>query len=119
MSVISQLKLPYELQEMVRDYVYYTQTEWEQRKNKKCLIRQLKCCDRIHWKDPGQFYDYFYYRIENWGIYTFEPNIFYITQEFRIVSTIFCKNCHNYVTSEVPIPSCIECDCAPEWLNVD
>jgi hypothetical protein len=107
MSVIPQLKLPYELQ------------EFDQRKKKRQLTRQLNCCDRIYWKDTGLYYDYFYYKIEHWGIYNFEPNIFYITQEIQIMSTIFCKHCHNYVTSDGPIPNCIVCECAPAWLNVD
>ena len=119
MSVISQLNLPYEVQELVREFAYYSRIEWVQRKLKRHLVLQLNCCERLFWKDVGQYYDYFYYRMENWGIYTFEPNVFYITQESRILSTLFCKHCHNYVTTDTQIPACIECDCAPEWLNVD
>jgi hypothetical protein len=119
MSVIRQLPLPPELQEYIKEYLYYTKTEWHQRKLKDTLLKQFDCCERIYWKDAGQYYDYFYYRINNWNIFKIEPNIYYITQEFQIMSMIFCKDCHQYVSSETPIPLCIECECTPEWLNVD
>jgi len=119
MSVIQQLKLPLEMQELVREFVYYTKTECEQRKKKNSLVRHLKVCQRLFWKDVGQYYDYFYYQMENWGFFTIEPDVYYISREIRIMNALFCKECHNYVSSDTPIPLCIECDCAPEWLEVD
>jgi len=119
MSVIRQLPLPLELQEHIKYFVYYTKIELYQRKLKETLIKQMNCCERVYWKDGGQYYDYFYYRISNCNIFKLEPNIYYIVQEFKIMSTIFCKDCHQYVSSETPIPLCIECDCIPEWLMVD
>jgi hypothetical protein len=117
--VIQQLNLPQELQEIIRSYYYYSKTEHFQRKNKWNLVRQIRCCERLFWKDTGQYYDYFYYKMENWGFFTIEPNIYYITQEISVLSSIFCKECHNYVSCETPIPLCIECRCAVEWLEVD
>ena len=121
MSVIQQLKLPVELQELIREFFYYTKIEHLQRIHKKCLLKHLGVCERLHWKDDGPLYDYFYFQIENWGFFTVEPNVYYITQEIRIMSTIFCKDCHNYISSETPIPLCIECSCMPDmdWLTVD
>ena len=70
MSVISQLKLPLELQELIREFVYYSKTQHEQIKKKKNMVRQLNICERIQWKDIGLYYDYFYFQIENWGFFT-------------------------------------------------
>jgi hypothetical protein len=119
MSVIQQLKLPIELQELVREFFYYSKTEHYQRNKKKMLIRQLNVCERLYWKDVGQYYDYFYFQMENWVFFAVEPSVYYITQEICIMSTLFCKDCHNYVSSDTPIPLCIECACEPAWLTVD
>lgn len=119
MSVLSQLPLPPELQETIREFVYYTKEEFYQRRLKDTLMKHIHCCDRIMWKDNGPYYDYFYYRIQNWSVFKMEPNLFYITQDFQVMSVLFCKDCHNYVTCETPIPLCIECTCTPNWLTVD
>jgi hypothetical protein len=118
-TVIQQLKLPVELQELVRSFFGYTKIEYLQRIRKETLTRQLKVCERQYWKKDGPFYDYFYYEIINWGFYTIEPTIYYITQRFQIMSVIFCKKCHNYVSADTPIPACIECSCEVDWLDVD
>jgi hypothetical protein len=119
MSVIQQLKLPIELQELVREFFYYSKIQHDQMIKKKNMVNQLNVCERLYWKNVGQYYDYFYFQIENWGFFTVEPSVYYITQEIRIMSTLFCKHCHNYVASDTPIPLCIECDCEPDWLTVD
>lgn len=119
MTVIQQMNIPSELQHLVRDFLYYSKTEHLQRKKKRNLLRQLRCCERLFWVDTGQYYDYLYYKIENWTFLKIEPNLYYITQEFRILSSVFCKECYNYVSAETPLPLCIECKCAAEWLEVD
>jgi len=116
MSVIQQLNLPMELQELVRTFLYYSKVEHQQRKKKKNLLRQLGICERLYWKQTGTYYDYFYFHIENWGFFTIEPHVYYITQEFNVLSSIFCKQCHNYVSSDTPIPLCIECVCDLDFM---
>jgi len=119
MSVIQQLNLPFEIQELIRNFVYYNKIEFQQRKKHGLLEKQLRCCERLFWKDSGLFYSHFYYKIENWNFYTFDPNIFYIEQEIQVLSSIFCKECHDYVSSNTPIPSSIECKCIDNWIEVD
>lgn len=121
MSVIQQLPFPHEIQEMIRGFYYYSKTEHVQRTIKKKLMRQLDHCERLYWKDIGTFYDYFYYKTENWKFCSYENNIYYITQEINILSAIFCKECHNYISSNTLIPACIECGCLQDinFLDVD
>ncbi len=119
MAVIQQLNLPFELQELVRDFVFYSKVELIQRKKRYLLEKQLRCCERLQWKEMNLIFDQFYYKIENWNFYTMDPNIFYIEQEIQMISSIFCKDCHEYISSNTPIPSCIECKCPENWMEVD
>lgn len=119
MSVIQQLNLPVEIQEMIRDFAFYSKIEHEQRKKKKRLLNQLHRGGRLYWEDAGQMYDYFYYKMENWNIYLYEKNTFYVTQEIDIMSAVFCKTCHEYISFTTPIPDRIICDCLHDILAVD
>jgi len=118
MTAILQLKLPVELQGLIRDFVYYSKPEHLQRKRKKSLIRQFRSCERLHWTHSPH-YDYFYYKIENWDIHVFEKDIIYITQDINVLSCIFCKECNNYLYSNTPTPENIMCGCLPILLGVD
>ena len=117
MAAILQLPLPGELQEFVRQYVFYSKIEWIQRKNHKRLMRQFKVCDRIDWGIKNVFYDYFYYKMENFLYCCYEKNHHCILQEISFMSAIFCKKCHKYVSSHSHVPENIICDCIPDLLD--
>lgn len=117
MSVITQLPLPYEVQEMVRNLVYYSKTEHLQRKKQKRLMKQFELCERIEWYKPSIFYDYFYYKTSNIMYHSFNKNHHYIIQEICIMSAIFCKKCHEYVSSYSHVPENIICDCLPDLIE--
>ena len=119
MSVIQQLNLPIEIQTLIREYAYYSKIEHIQREKKEKLLNQLHRCGRLMWSDEGEHYDYFYYKIENWVIYKYEKNTFYVSQEIDILSAIFCKTCHEYVSFTTPIPERIECGCLHHIADVD
>ena len=117
MSFLSQLPLPLELQELVRQFTYYSKVEHFQRKKHKRLMRQFKVCERIEWAPQNLFYDYFYYKMENFIYCCFEKN-HCVLQEISFISSIFCKQCHQYVSSHSPVPVNIICDCIPDLVEV-
>jgi hypothetical protein len=119
MSVIQQFNLPPEIQLLIREFAFYSEIEHKQRKKKQKLLNQLGRCGRLIWEDDTHMYDYFYYKMENWNIYTNEKNTFYVTQEINIMSAIFCKCCHEYVFFTTPIPERIECGCLHDIVDVD
>jgi hypothetical protein len=114
MSAIKQLPLPPELQELVKQFTFYSKTEKKQRMKKKRLMRQLQICERILWNQNCLFYDYFYFKIENWKVHYYDNTYYLMTQKINILSTIFCKDCHEYVSSFVAPPLCITCKCLPD-----
>ena len=118
MTAILQLNLPIEIQDLVRNFVYYSKTEHLQRKRKKCLLKQLGLCERLYW-GQNPHYDYFYFKVENWDIRVVEKDMYYISQEINIFSCIFCKECHEYVYSNTPSSDNIMCGCLPILLAVD
>ena len=118
MSVLSQLPLPKELQELVRQYTFYSKTEHHQRRKHKRLMRQFKVCERIDWGQQNLFYDYFYYKIENFMYCCYEKSHHCILQEISFMSSIFCKQCHQYVSSHSHIPENIICDCIPDLVEI-
>ena len=115
MTAIVQLKLPIELQDMVRDFLYYSKTEHIQRKRKHCLTKQLELCERLYWYHSPH-YDYFYFKAENWAIRIFEKNTYYISQQIQVFSCIFCKECHEYLYTNTMTPQHIMCGCLPVLL---
>ena len=110
MSAILQLKIPVELQDVVSEFAYYSKIESKQRKLKKSLIKQFGMCKR-HYFSNTSFYEYFYYKIENWYFRIFDKDFYYFSQEINIITCIFCKKCHNYIISISPIPDKITCGC--------
>ena len=118
MTAILQLNLPIELQDLVRSFVYYNRIEHIQRKRKKCLVKQLDLCERLHW-NQNPHYDYFYFKIENWDIRIYDKYHYYIAQHINVFSCIFCKQCNHYLYSNTPTPENIMCGCLPVLLEVD
>jgi len=116
MAAISQLPLPSDLQELVRQYAYYSKIESNQRKIHKRLMRQFTVCERIDWGIQNSFYDYFYYKMENFMYCCYEKN-HCILQEITFMSSIFCKQCHEYVSSHSHVPGNIICDCIPDLVD--
>jgi len=116
MSVLSQLPFPYEIQELVKQYAYYSKTELLQRKHHKRLLSQLGVCERIDWNLQNRFYDYFYYKMENFMYCCYDKN-HCIVQEITFMSAIFCKQCHQYVSSHSDVPESIICDCIPDLIE--
>jgi hypothetical protein len=110
MSAILQLKLPVELQNLVRDFAFYSKVEQVQRKYKKYLLRQLGLCERLFLSN-NTHYDYFYFKIENWNIRIFDKDCYYISQEINILSSVYCKECHELVHSNTYTPPTIMCGC--------
>ena len=117
MSVIKQLPLPSELQELVKHFAYYSKTEHLQRKIHKLLMRQFELCERIDWGSKNLFYDYFYYKMENFLYCCYEKNHPCILQEISFMSSIFCKECHQYVSSHSELPANIICECIPDLME--
>jgi len=118
MTAIVQLKLPTELQELVRDFLYYSRIEHIQRKRKKCLTKQLKLCERLEW-NQNSHYDYFYFKVENWDIHVLEKDMYYICQNINVFSCIFCKECNNYLYTNTQTRENIMCGCLPILLDID
>ena len=116
MSVISQLPVPYDLQETIRNFAYYSKTEYLQRKKHKRLMSQFTLCERIDWGVKNVFYDYFYYKMENFLYCSCEKNHYFV-QEITFMSAIFCKKCHQYVSSHSQVPENIICDCIPDLVD--
>ena len=120
MAAIRQLKLPPELQDHIKEYVYYSKEESIQRLRKDLMTEQLnRCCrwwSKLSHVDP--YYDLFFYRIEKYNYYLYS-NVVFIEYYHTSMSSVFCKTCHNYVSSMTDIPACIECDCLPDILDVD
>jgi hypothetical protein len=118
MTAILQLKLPIEIQGLIREFVHYSKVEHLQRKQHKKLMKQFTYCERLQWSHSPH-YDYFYYKIENWDIRIFEKDLLYITQDIQLMSCIFCKECNNYLYTNTEAPECILCGCLPILLTVD
>ena len=120
MTAILQLKLPPELQTLIKDFVYYSKEETIQRGRKTSLIGQLNRCKRLSSKLPSldPYFDLFYYKKECYQYYLYS-DLIYIEYYYSVLSAVFCKNCHNYVSVTTDIPSCIECTCVPDILEVD
>jgi hypothetical protein len=116
MSVISQLPIPKELQALVMQFTYYTKIEHQQRNIHKRLMRQFHVCERIDWGLQNIFYDYFYYKIENFKYYCEEKHHFFLV-EITFMSAIFCKKCHQYVSSHSDVPENLICDCIPDLVE--
>ena len=117
MSVIPQLPLPKELQEHIRNLAYYSKTEHLQRKKQKRLMKQFEMCERIAPNNQNSFYDYFYYKTSNVMYHSFDKTHHYIIQEFTFMTAIFCKKCHEYVSSYSHLPENIICDCLPDLIE--
>ena len=111
MSALAQLPIPYELRVIVREFLYYSKKEHIQRKHKKKLIRYLNACERLYWDDPSTVHDYFYYKIVDWQIRTIENYLYVLNQDVIILSSILCKQCHEYVESNTQIPANLMCWC--------
>ena len=117
MSAISQLHIPCELHDLVKQFAYYSKTEYQQRKAHKRLMRQFKVCERIDWGIKNVFYDYFYYKMENFMYCCYEKNHHCILQEISFISAIFCKQCHQYVSSHYHVPENLICECIPDLVE--
>jgi len=117
MSVIIQLPIPCEMQELVKQFAYCSKTEYLQRKLHRLLMRQFEVCERIEWGVKNLFYDYFYYKMENFMYCCYEKNHTCILQEISFMSAIFCKQCHQYVSSHSNIPENLICDCIPDLME--
>jgi hypothetical protein len=118
MTAILQLNLPIELQDLIRDFVYYSRIEHVQRKKKKYLLKQIGLCERLYW-GQNPHYDYFYFKTENWNIHVLEKDMYFISQNINVFSCIFCKECHEYIYTNTSIPQNIMCGCLPIVLGVD
>jgi len=116
MSVLSQLPIPHEMQELVKQFAYCSKTEYQQRKLHKLLIRQFKLCERIDWGINNLFYEYFYYKMENFSC-CFYDKAPCILQEITFMSAIFCRECHQYVSSHSDVPESIICQCIPDLVD--
>ena len=117
MSVLSQLPIPCELHDLVRQFAYYSKTEYQQRKIHKRLMRQFSVCERIDWGLESPFYDYFYYKMENFIYCFYQKKHHCLLQEITFMSAIFCKNCHEYVSSHSHVPGNLICDCIPDLVE--
>ena len=115
MSALVQLKLPPELQALVKAFVYYSKEETLQRIRKRRAISQLNRCTRVYSKLPvfDPFFDVFYFKQEKYDYYLYDEFL-YIEYYHTIISAVFCKECHNYVSNTNYLPRCIECECVPE-----
>jgi hypothetical protein len=111
MSVICQLPLPYELQEFVRGFVYYSKKEAYQRLFHKRLMRQLNYSERLYWDSENLHFEYFHFKYENWKVHHDDVDSYFVTQHIYIMSSVFCKYCHNYITSYSPAPFSAACGC--------
>lgn len=116
MYLIAQLLIPKELQELVMQFTYYTKIEHQQRKIHKRLMRQFHVCERIDWGIKNIFYDYFYYKMENYTIYSEKKHHLFLV-EITFMSAIFCKKCHEYVSSHSPVPENLICECIPDLVE--
>lgn len=117
MSVLSQLPLPYDIQEMIRHFAYYSKTEHIQRKRHNTLMKQFELCERIEWNNQNMFYDYFYYKSSNVMYHSFDKTHHYIIQEISFMTAIFCKKCHEYVSYHNHLPENIFCSCLPDLIE--
>ena len=120
MSVIVQLKLPPELQVLIKQFVYYSKEETLQRIRKERLIGQLDRCKRLTSILPSldPYFDLFYYKKECFEYYLYS-DLIYIDYYYNVISAVFCKTCHNYLAVTNDIPRCIECTCMTDILDVD
>ena len=120
MSAILQLKLPPELQTLIKEFVYYSKEESLQRSRKESLIGQLNRCKRLSNKMPSldPYFDLFYYKKECFDYYLYS-DLIYIEYYYNVISAVFCKTCHNYLAVSSSVPRCIECTCIPHVLDVD
>ena len=120
MSALGQLKLPPELQDLIRSFAYYSKTETQQRIRKERMIGQLNRCKRVCGKLTSiePYFDMFYYNIEMYNCFLYSELI-YIEYYYSTMKVVFCKECHNYVSCNTEIPRCIECNCITEILDVD
>ena len=109
MSALTQLPIPYELTEMVREFLYYSKKEHLQRRYKKKVTRQLNACERLYW--DSDVCDYFYYKIENWKVITIERNSYTLNEDVLILSSMICPQCHEYIESNTHIPANLLCWC--------
>jgi hypothetical protein len=116
MSAITQLPIPIEVQELVRQFTYYSKIEYQQRKHHKRLMSQFQVCERIDWGMKHLYYDYFYYKMENF-LYRCEKKQHFFLVEITFMSAIFCKQCHEYVSSYSHLPENIICDCLPDLIE--
>jgi hypothetical protein len=120
MSALCQLKLPPELQALIHSFAYYSKEEALQRQYKGHVVSQLKRCKRVWGKVPeiDPYFEIFYFKTEKYNYYLYS-NLIYIEYYYSTLSAVFCKECHNYVSSTNEVPSCIECNCLPGILGVD
>ena len=120
MSAVCQLKLPPELQDLIRTFAYYSKTELRQRCRKEHMIGQLNRCKRVTGKLTSiePYFDLFYYNMEQYTCFLYNELI-YLEYYYSTMKVVFCKECHNYVSCNTEIPRCIECNCMPEILDVD
>ena len=120
MSTLVQFNLPPELRTLIYSFAYYSKEESLQRLRKKITVAQLDRCKRTWPKLPelDPYFDIFYYRMETYDYFMYS-DLIYIEYYYKIMSAVFCKECHKYVSSKYDLPRCIECDCVPEFLGVD
>lgn len=120
MTAILQLKLPSEIQSLIKEFAYYSKVEAIQRKRKSFVTKQMNRCERLSIKDCylDMYYDLFYLKIDSYQ-YCVYSNLIFIDHYYTVFNAVFCKECHNYASSNSYIPRSIECNCTLDMLDVD
>ena len=106
---IYQLHLPEVIQEMIKEYVFYSEIETLQRNHKKKLIYHLSNCERSSFTDDIMS-TFYYKQFVKYTMFSYRAS-WYTMQEYHIFHIGFCNTCHNYVYASSVLPSRIECSC--------
>ena len=108
---IYQLNLPFEIKELIKEYVFFSMAESTQRSRKRMLVRHLTMCER--WCFMDDFFTSFYYnQLRTIIRYPYQSR-WYTIHEYYVLHAGFCNECHNYIYANTAIPHCIECNCNP------
>lgn len=114
---IHQLNLPEEVRELIKEYVFYSRTETEQRIRKRILWSHLIQCERWCFTD-GSITTFYYKQLRTTIRFPYRSRLVSV-HEYCILHAGFCNQCHNYFYANTAIPRSIECNCGPHMPDVD
>ena len=111
---IYQLNVPDVVQEIIKEYVFYSKSVVQQRHYKKLLMDHLSECERwcFYYGTSSSFY---YKRLLKTTVFYYSKR-WYSVNEYSIMHAGFCEDCHNYLYANTSIPMTIECSCMPNLI---